>query len=41
MAKLSITDASRVAGVARSTLYRAIRTGRLSADADGYLDGFT
>ena len=38
MAKLSITDASRVARVARSTLYRAIQTGRLSADADGRVD---
>ena len=38
MAKLSITDASHVAGVARSTLYRAIQTGRLSADPDGRLD---
>ena len=38
MAKLSISDAARVAGVARSTLYRAIQTGRLSADPDGRLD---
>jgi hypothetical protein len=38
MAKLSITDASRVAGVARSTLYRAIQKGRLSADPDGRID---
>src|SRR4029450_8719732 len=38
MAKLSITDATHVAGVARSTLYRAIQTGRLSADPDGRLD---
>jgi hypothetical protein len=38
MAKLSVSAASRVAGVARSTLHRAIRAGRLSADADGRLD---
>jgi hypothetical protein len=38
MAKLTIADASRVAGVARSTLYRAIQTGRLSADPDGHID---
>jgi len=38
MAKLTVSDASRVAGVARSTLHRAIRAGRLSADADGRLD---
>lgn len=38
MAKLTISDAARVAGVARSTLHRAIRAGRLSADPDGQLD---
>jgi hypothetical protein len=38
MAKLTISDAARVAGVARSTLHRAIHAGRLSADADGRLD---
>ena len=38
MAKLTIAVASRVAGVARSTLYRAIQTGRLSADPDGRVD---
>jgi len=38
MAKLTISDASRVAGVARSTLHRAIRTGRLSVDPDGHVD---
>jgi len=38
MAKLTIADASRVAGVARSTLYRAIQAGRLSTDADGSID---
>ena len=38
MAKLTISDASRVAGVARSTLHRAIRDGRLSVDPDGHVD---
>jgi hypothetical protein len=38
MAKLTISDASRVAGVARSTLHRAIRAGRLSIDPDGHVD---
>jgi len=38
MAKLTISDAARVAGVARSTLHRAIRAGRLSVDPDGYVD---
>jgi hypothetical protein len=38
MAKLTLADAARVAGVARSTLYRAIQKGRLSADPDGRLD---
>src|SRR5262245_22767102 len=38
MAKLSISDAARVAGVARSTLHRAIHAGRLSVDPDGHLD---
>jgi hypothetical protein len=38
MAKLTISDASRVAGVARSTLHRAIHAGRLSVDADGRID---
>lgn len=38
MAKLTISDASRVAGVARSTLHRAIRAGRLSIDPDGHID---
>jgi hypothetical protein len=41
MAKLTITDASRVAGVTRSTFYRAIQTDRLSADSDGYVDTAT
>ena len=38
MAKLTISDAARVAGVARSTLHRAIKAGRLSADPDGQPD---
>src|SRR5215471_5674034 len=38
MAKLTITDAARVAGVARSTLHHAIKAGRLSVDPDGHLD---
>jgi hypothetical protein len=38
MAKLTISDAARVAGVARSTLHRAIKAGRLSLDPDGHLD---
>ena len=38
MAKLTISDAARVAGVARSTLHRAIHAGRLSVGADGRVD---
>ena len=38
MAKLTISDAARVAGVARSTLHRAIKHGRLSVDPDGHVD---
>jgi hypothetical protein len=38
MAKLTISDAARVAGVARSTLHRAIHAGRLSLDPDGRVD---
>jgi hypothetical protein len=38
MAKLTINDAARVAGVARSTLHRAINAGRFSVDPDGHLD---
>jgi hypothetical protein len=38
MAQLTISDAARVAGVARSTLHRAIHAGRLSVDPDGRLD---
>lgn len=38
MAKLTLSDAARVAGVARSTLHRAIKDGRLSRDPDGTVD---
>src|SRR5262249_9259727 len=38
MAKLTITEAARVAGVARSTLHRAINAGRVSVDPEGHLD---
>ena len=38
MARLSITEAAHVADVARSTLYRAIRDGRLSREPDGTID---
>src|SRR5262245_56941475 len=38
MAKLTITEAARVAGVARSTLHRAINAGRVSVAPDGLLD---
>jgi hypothetical protein len=38
MAKLSISDAARVAGVARSTLQRAVRAGRLSLDTNHQVD---
>src|SRR5438105_3625314 len=38
MAKLTISDAARVVGVARSTLHRAIKHGRLSVDPDGHVD---
>jgi hypothetical protein len=38
MAKLNITEAANVAGVARSTLYRAIKEGRLTRDPDGTID---
>ena len=38
MAKLTISDAARVAGVARFTLHRALNAGHLSVDPDGSLD---
>ncbi len=38
MAKLSISDAARVAGVSRVTLHRYIKSGKLSRSADGTID---
>jgi hypothetical protein len=38
MAKLTISEASRVAGIARSTLQRAVRAGRLSLNPDHTVD---
>ena len=38
MAKLSVTDAARVAGVSRVTLHRHIKAGRLSRTPDGSID---
>jgi hypothetical protein len=38
MAKLTISEAARVAHVARSTLHRAINQGRLSLGSDGTVD---
>ena len=38
MAKLTISQAARVAGVARSTIQRAIRSSRVSADPDHRID---
>ena len=38
MAKLTISDAARACRVARSTLQRAVQTGRLSLDADHRVD---
>jgi hypothetical protein len=38
MAKLTISDAARGCRVARSTLQRAIQTGRLSLDPDHRID---
>ena len=38
MAKLTITDAARVAGVSRVTLHRYIKAGKLSRSADGTID---
>jgi flagellar motor protein MotB len=38
MAKLTISEAARACGVARTTLQRAIRTGRLSLDAEHQVD---
>ena len=38
MTKLSISDAARACRVARTTLQRAIHTGRLSLDAEHRID---
>src|SRR5437764_7887344 len=38
MARLTLTDASRITGAARSTLYRAIAEGRLTREPDGTID---
>src|SRR5215510_5228640 len=38
MAKLTISDAARVAGVSRVTLHRYIKAGKLSRSADGTID---
>jgi hypothetical protein len=38
MAKLTISDAARACGVARTTIQRAVKTGRLSLDAEHQVD---
>jgi hypothetical protein len=38
MAKLTISDAARACGVARTTIQRAVKTGRLSLDAEHCVD---
>jgi len=38
MARITLTEASRVTGAARSTLYRAIQEGRLTREPDGTVD---
>jgi hypothetical protein len=38
MAKISKTDAAKLIGVARQTIYDYIRQGRISADPDGQID---
>jgi DNA-binding XRE family transcriptional regulator len=38
MAKLTKTDAAKMIGVARQTIYEYIKEGRISADADGSID---
>jgi Recombinase len=38
MAKLTLSDAARACGVARTTIQRAVRTGRLSLDAEHLVD---
>ena len=38
MAKLTLSDAARACNVARTTIQRAVKTGRLSLDADHCVD---
>jgi hypothetical protein len=38
MAKLTLSDAARACGVARTTIQRAVKTGRLSLDAEHLVD---
>ena len=38
MARITLTEASRITGAARSTLYRAIQEGRLTREPDGTVD---
>ena len=38
MARITLTEASRITGAARSTLYRAIHEGRLTREPDGTVD---
>ena len=38
MARLSKVDAAKAAGVSRQTLYAYLKSGRVSADADGLID---
>jgi hypothetical protein len=38
MAKISKTDAAKLIGVARQTIYDYIKQGRISADSDGQID---
>jgi hypothetical protein len=38
MAHITLTEAARITGAARSTLYRAIQEGRLTREPDGTVD---
>jgi len=38
MAKLTLSEAARACNVARTTIQRAVKTGRLSLDADHCVD---
>src|SRR5438477_4284231 len=38
MAKLTLSEAARACGVARTTIQRAVKTGRLSLDAEHQVD---